>query len=384
LSSADTGTRARPRTEVIRDIGTLRGLEPSWRLAAVEAGNVFLTPDWYLQHLEAQPAHRPAAVAIYGDAGEVAALIPLVDDGRTVRFPGAAFGDRFGALTFDRTALDPTAVWRHASAALGRIADRRLIVLDRLDAPTRLRVRGALTFAESAEVLPYISLRSATYEDWLARRSGNFRSQIKRKLQRLARAADVRFVEVRDAAAAQGVLRVHFDLHYHRRESVGDQSSLASDVARRFHFGLVQRLASHGWLRLWLLECDEVPIASWYGWHIGSTYAYYQAGFDATWAEYSPGTLLMIKTVAAAFDEGAAEYDLLLGDEQYKQRFTVEDRRVHTTVIGRAMSPSFLGAYGFAGIRRVYRLLPADVRSLTRRAVGPHVGSRLVDGPRDS
>lgn len=359
------------RTDVIRDLDALGVLETRWRQAAVEAGNVFLTPDWYIQHLEAHPLDRPMVVAVRDEAGDVAALIPLVDDGRAVRFAGAAFGDRFGAVVLDRSVVDPHGVWSQASPVLRRIAERRLIVLDRVD--SRPRVHGASNFVESSEVLPYISLRSTTWEDWLAGRSANFRSQIKRKQQRLDGAADARFVEVRALAEARAAVQVHFDLHYQRREAVGDQSSLASDAAQRFHFGLVDRLAEHGWLRLWLLHCDETPVAAWYGWRIGSCYAYYQAGFDASWSSYSPGMLLMIKTVAAAFEEGAEEYDLLLGDEQYKQRFTADERHVQTTVIGRGTSPSFLGAYGLAGIRRVYRLLPRDVRSLTRRAVTPVV-----------
>jgi len=368
---AGAGRHATLRAEVIRDVGSLRALETGWREAAAVSGNLFVTPDWYLQHFDAHPADRPAVVAVRNEGGHVVAVIPLVDDGRSVRFAGAAFGDRFGAVVLDRSALDPLSAWRLASPVLRRIAEKRLIVLDRMDSAARPRVPGAFTFVEASDVLPYISLRSVTWEEWLAQRSGNFRSQIGRKQKRLERAADVRFVEVRDPAAAGAALRAHFDLHYRRRETMGDGSSLASPAARRFHFGLVDRLAARGWLRLWLLKCDEVPVASWYGWRIGPCYAYYQAGFDPGWSDYSPGMLLMIKTVAAAFEEGAEEYDLLLGDEQYKQRFTADERRVQTTVIGRGTSPSFLGAYGLAGMRRVYRLLPGDVRSLTGRAVAP-------------
>lgn len=381
MSGAETRTNF--RVEAICDLDDLRPIEHRWRKAAVEAGNVFLTPDWYLQHFEAHPDSRPAVIVVRHEAGDVAALIPLVDDGRALRFAGSTFGDRFGAVVLDRSVLDAPFVWRHAAPILQRLGKRRLIVLDRVDTPARPRVPGALNFVESPEVLPYIPLRSATWEDWLADRSGNFRSQLRRKQQRLARVADPSFVEVRETAEAGAALRIHFDLHYQRREAVGDQSSLASDAAQLFHFGLVHRLAEHGWLRLWLLKCDETPVASWYGWHIGSCYAYYQAGFDASWADYSPGMLLMVRTVAAAFEEGADEYDLLLGDEQYKQRFTGSERRVQTTVIGRGTSPSFLGAYGLAGIRRVYRLLPGEVRSLARRAVAPRARPSSAGGARN-
>jgi CelD/BcsL family acetyltransferase involved in cellulose biosynthesis len=380
MSAAGSSTPGGLHSELIRDLAVLEGLETGWRRAAVEAGNVFLSPDWYFEHLKAHPATRPAAIAVRDEVGEITGLIPLVDDGRVVRFAGAAYGDRFGAVAIDPNVLDPLDVWRYASPILGRLAEKRLIMLDRVDTRVRPRIRGVVNFVESSDVLPYISLRSSTWGDWLTQRSGNFRSQIKRKQKRLERRDGARFVEVRREADAEAALQVHFDLHYRRREAVGDQSSLASDAARRFHFGLVRRLAANGWLRLWLLECDGAPIASWYGWRIGFCYAYYQAGFDAAYSDYSPGMLLMIKTVEAAFDEGAAEYDLLLGDERYKQRFTADERHVQTTVIGKATSPPFLHAYGVAGARRVYRLLPGDVRSLARRAVAPLVRSRFVDG----
>ena len=277
------------RSGVIRDIEVLRQLEPRWREAAAAVGNVFLTPDWYFQHCEAHPSARAAVVVVYGRADDVAALIPLVDDGRTVRFAGAALGDRFGAVVLDREELDPVRVWQQAAPLLRRIADERMVVLDRVDSGVQPRAHGAMTFAESSEVLPYIALRATSWEDWLADRSGNFRSQMKRKQQRLERAGVIRFLEVRDEAEADRALAAHFELHYQRRESVGDQSSLASGAAQVFHAGLVRRLAANGWLRLWLLECDGKPIASWYGWRIGACYAYYQAGFDVSWADYSRG-----------------------------------------------------------------------------------------------
>ena len=94
-----------------------------------------------------------------------------------------------------------------------------------------------------------------------------------------------------------------------------------------------------GWLRLSFLEVEGTAVAALYGWRIGGRYAYFQAGFDTAWADASVGLVLMAHTVREAIEEGADEYDLLLGDEDYKARFATDERRVESLVVAGALRP---------------------------------------------
>ena len=91
-----------------------------------------------------------------------------------------------------------------------------------------------------------------------------------------------------------------------------------------------------------------MAVAGWYGWRVGDRFSYYQAGFDPAWSRYSVGFLLLAETVREAIAEGAAEYDLLLGDEAFKARFATGSgsgdrccwRRASSPTAARAESPA--------------------------------------------
>ena len=55
-----------------------------------------------------------------------------------------------------------------------------------------------------------------------------------------------------------------------------------------------------------------------YGFRYGPVFYFYQSGFDPTYSQYSVGLITMGLAIQHALAEGAAEYDLLHGDEAYK------------------------------------------------------------------
>ena len=112
-------------------------------------------------------------------------------------------------------------------------------------------------------------------------------------------------------------------------------------------------------------------VAALYAWRIGGRYAYFQAGFDTAWADKSVGLVLMAHTVREAIEEGADEYDLLLGDETYKSRFATDERAVETLVVAGALDPTRLLAQVDAGVRRATDGLSPELRSRLRDIARP-------------
>ena len=55
-----------------------------------------------------------------------------------------------------------------------------------------------------------------------------------------------------------------------------------------------------------------------YGFRYGDKFYFYQSGFDPGYARQSVGLVALGLTIKAALEEGAMEYDLLHGDEEYK------------------------------------------------------------------
>ncbi|HEY7152171.1 MAG TPA: GNAT family N-acetyltransferase, partial [Solirubrobacterales bacterium] len=176
------------------------------------------------------------------------------------------------------------------------------------------------------EALPYIELNGSSWEEYLAGRSRGFRNQVGRKMRGLQRDHEVQIKQPASGEEALGNVGTLFELHDARWTGRDVESSIVDPVAREFHRRFVVQAQQRGWLRLYLLEVDSTPVAGWYGWRVGDRFSYYQAGFDPTWGRYSVGFVLLAETVREAISEGAAEYDLLLGDEPFKARFATGRR----------------------------------------------------------
>jgi CelD/BcsL family acetyltransferase involved in cellulose biosynthesis len=352
----------------------------SWRSMAESVGNAFLTPEWFSAWREHYGRDGDTVVVSVSDADDpdrVVGLLPLTHQGREVRFAGHNVGDLFAPLVAPGYEDDVI------RSAAGLVADvvgragrgRARLVLDNVERdapwlrafadawPGRLASTEVLT-----SVLPRLPLTGTSWDDFLASRSRNFRSQWGRRHRALEREHDLVFRLADDPSRIRADMATFFDLHAARWSSRGGSSS-AGPRARAFHTDWAERALDRGWLRLWFLELDGRPVAGFYGWRVGGQYSYYLAGFDPAHERESPGLVLLAHTVRHAIEEGAAVYDLLLGDEPYKQRFADQAVPVATVVLAGGLDPATWRAMGTSGIRSVAGHMPAGLRSRARTAV---------------
>ena len=371
--------------QLVGDWDALRELEDEWRSVAQARGNAFLTPEWlyaWRRHYgdKAEPAVLEARDRHRGSIG----WMPMTLSGkrrlRSLRFAGANLADYLHPLA--ESADSDAELGAAFGARLGnQLTGWRILVLDNVDAqaewlsslleaaPMRL---VAVTTRRTE--LPYAVL-PGSWDDYLASRSRNFRSEVGRKLRRLEREHEVRFRLTTDSAELPRDLDTFFRLHDTRWENRGGSSSGTRRV-RAFHRDFSTGALKRGWLRLWTMELDGEPAAAWYGWRVGRRYSYYLAGFEPHWAHASVGFLLLAHTVRAAIEEGAAEYDLLLGAEAYKRRFATHSRPIETVLLTRAGDPLRLFLHGEGALRSGYRRLPPRVRDRLRSFVAA-AGRRL-------
>jgi CelD/BcsL family acetyltransferase involved in cellulose biosynthesis len=221
-----------------------------------------------------------------------------------------------------------------------------------------------------SSVLPYVPL-TATWKDFLETRSRNFRSQIGRKERNLQRHHGLDFRLANDPAQLPAAMETFFRLHRARWNDDLRGSSLTSEKSRAHLADFAARALNRGWLRLWFLMADGREVAAWYGWRIGHRYCYFNAGWDPAWSHASVGLVLLAHTVRSAIEEGAQEYNLLLGDEAYKARFATAQLPVETIVLAPPTSPSQLIIHLDIGIRRLARAIPPRLRARLRSAAAP-------------
>jgi CelD/BcsL family acetyltransferase involved in cellulose biosynthesis len=357
--------------KTITDLERQAEVEADWRRLAEARGNAFLTPEWFhCWFAEYGDGADPFVAALMAEDGTCVGLIPfaLPRSGRprVCRLAGANLGDFFGPVAAPGQEDQVAAA---AGEALAGAANRwSMIALDHVEDPdtwadslaegTGMRLKRR---SHEAAGLPWIDLASyGGWEAYLASRSSHLRKRLRQLDRRLARDHEVRVRRTESAEALAADVEALFDLHDRRWQG---GSSLASPRARSFHGAFAAAALERGWLRLWFLELDGEPVASWYGWRLGDRYSFYNGGFDPALSKLSPGMVLLARVLESAFDEGAETFDFLLGDESYKSRFADLTRAVHDLTLARALPHPAAAVVGAgSAARRLVGMVPSGAR----------------------
>ena len=86
---------------------------------------------------------------------------------------------------------------------------------------------------------------------------------------------------------------------------------------------LLLRLAERGWLRCYLLQSGDQPIAFVIGRQAQGVFYYDQVAHDAAWNAWSPGKVLLLKILDDLHEAGHFEWlDFRHGDAEYKKHFS--------------------------------------------------------------
>ena len=328
-----------------------------WRELADEVGDIFGTWEWastWWRHF----GRRPLLTAARDRGGRLVAVLPLYLSStvplRTVRFIGHGPGDHLGPVC---RPADRPAVARALRRAL---QERRwpcdLFVAEKLPAGAgwSALLGGRLAKRDSS---PVLSIEGQSWEGFLASRSANFRQQVGRRERRLKREHGATFRFADDPGGLERDLETLFRLHDARWAGGSDAFS---GPRRAFHREFAGKALERGWLRLWFLEVDGRPVAGWYGFRFGGAEWYYQSGRDPAWERWSVGSVMLVHTIRAAFEDGCREYRFLLGDEAYKSRFMSHDPGLETVLLPTTTT----GRAAMAGAAAARRLPPRAKRTV--------------------
>jgi CelD/BcsL family acetyltransferase involved in cellulose biosynthesis len=344
--------------------GGLDDLRAEWSRLAQATQNVFSTWEWaavWQRHLGADS--RMIIGVARDPAGAAVAIIPLyLQRTRPVRIlrvigagpadelgPVAAPGDHAAAVAAMRRHID--GVLRRDGIFLGeRLRGDRDWVGELQASP--------ITRAAS----PVLRINGASFDEFLAGRSRNFRSQVRRHWRALAR--DHRLV-VRLCAEPDrltGDMETLIRLHDARW---GAQSSAFGAQRRGFHLEFARRAMERGWLRLWIMELGGTAVAAWYGLRFAGIETYYQAGRDPRCDSLHVGTVLLAHTIRSACEDGLQEYRFGLGGESYKSRFSEDDLGLKTVAVAH-------GVRGKAALTAVRAAMagPEQLRGRLRGLIG--------------
>ncbi len=325
-----------------------------WTRLALAGGNVFSTWEWtraWLDHLGGEEDFAPLAVS--RDDGELVAILPLsvARKGplRVARIAGHGPADQLGPVCAPADRAEVAAVFAAAATELAPV-----FLAERLERGEGWgsSLGGRLLQSEPS---PTLDLRGRDWEGYLADRSSNFRSQVRRAERKLIREHGLSY-RLADAATFEADFETLLRLH---RARWADDSDSFDGPVEAFHREFAAVALAKGWLRLWVASADGRDVAAWYGLRFGGAESFYQAGRDPAWERSKVGFVLLAQTIRAAFEDGLEEYRFLRGGETYKSRFTDAGTAVETVVASRGP-------------------LGGVTAALAERAVGSDRGRRLL------
>jgi CelD/BcsL family acetyltransferase involved in cellulose biosynthesis len=334
------GTREAPETYVLRleAHDSFGPLLAEWDALATASRNVFATSEWarlWWEHFGGPSRLR--IVAARRPGGGLAGIVPLtitrVGPVRIARFVGHGTGDLLGPIHEPSCEITGPQLLRQA---LGEIeSEWDAFFGERLpgDAGWSSASGTSEMSHESSPVLPLA--RWPTWEAYIGSLSRKLRQDLRHDERTLAERHRTRFRMTQDPSRLSSDLDVVFALHRARWD--GSRSSF---VPREPFFRRFAALAlERGWLRLWILEADDRPVAARYDFEYAGVYNAYNGGRDPAWSKAGVGLVLRAHTMREAMVRGVSEYRFLRGGESYKKRFLTEDPGLVTI----ARDRTFLG-----------------------------------------
>lgn len=320
--------------ERVEDIAGFEKLRDEWNqlLETSSTNCLFLTWEWLFTWWKHLSGRRRLNVLTVRLDGKLIALAPLaLRPGQFRRLFPFRVLEFLGTGSVGSDYLNLIVRRGHEREALPALArhlrDGKLMLeLSQVERTSRHAIDFALELKQrdwnvsrmTMNFCPYIDLSGHTWASYLASLGRSHRYNFRRRLRNLEKQFEVRFEEVGTEEERRRAIAVLVDLHLKRWHGRGGSDALHTGALIRFHEDASRLALQRGWLRLYVLWLDGQPAAALYGFRYNGTFYFYQSGFEPALGKYSVGLVTMGLAIKSAIEEGAAEYDLLHGDEEYK------------------------------------------------------------------
>lgn len=284
---------------------------------------------------------RLLTLAAYDGDGELIGLAPWYRhaspwEGRVLRFLGSGdvCSDYVGLLAkpgWEDVVVDRLARW---------VIDNNVRVWDAIQlegAPAddplieRFTIRLVQCGAKVSSGPPLQSWRiplPGTWEEYVQRLSKSRRERVRQICRRQFATGRVTVRRTRDRAELERDFDVLVGLHQKRRGTLQQSGCFASAQFTAFLCEAAGQFLDTGRLALQITSIDDCPVAAEIDFLGGDTVYYYQSGIDPEREEERPGWLGTIASVQHAIEEDYRFFDLMRGDEPYKQQWRAEPRRL--------------------------------------------------------
>jgi CelD/BcsL family acetyltransferase involved in cellulose biosynthesis len=319
-------------------------LEGDWNSILKTSGEdeIFLRLEWLRPCWETFGDKRELLILEVSEDDRTVGFAPLTisKKGRPVslrwiEFIGAGPSDRCAVIAENGREDVHVAAWNHI---LRRKGWNGIELKDmRENGPTDRGLKSSFKDGQYAfGMAPYLRL-SGSHQSYLKSLSRSTRQGLSRNWKHLSSDYEVEFIWDKDESKAELNFRTFVDLCTARwkgkRFNVLEMPGMVSFLGKA-----AKELSKTNNVVFTRLDAGGRPVAAQLGFEYRNRYLYYLSGFDPSFSDYSPGSLLMSKIIEECYRRGLEEVDMLRGSEEYKYRFKAVDRRqVHFRKTGKGV-----------------------------------------------
>ena len=257
------------------------------------------------------------------DAGTLAGLLPLYDEGEGVRrlVGGVDVSDYLDLIApsgLEEEAWQALLQHRAGEASEWDLHAIRAASPTREIVPRLCAAAGLGAEVETEDRCPVLELPSS-WDAYLEGLSGKDRHELRRKMRKLER--ELPGSSVRSHAPLDGwdgALAEFLRLH---RLSKAGKARFMDERMEVFFQDATRALAAAGWARLWFLDWNGAAVASFLCLEYAGSVGLYNSGFDPAHAKLAPGIVLLAHVIRDAIERGVPVFDFLRGEESYKYAF---------------------------------------------------------------
>lgn len=149
-----------------------------------------------------------------------------------------------------------------------------------------------------------------------------FRRNLRRRLRRAKEHYDVRLRRVDEADPE--ALEAFFELERRGWKGKAGTAIACSAATREFYTSVATAAAESGYLSLYFLDFDGIPVAGHFGLRHGGCYYLPKVAYDEDYARFSPGQLLVRAIIEDLVKDGPAVMDFLGLPAEWKAVWTQE------------------------------------------------------------
>jgi len=202
-----------------------------------------------------------------------------------------------------------------------------------LDCIERFLKESSIRYEIKREEPSFFLSLDGTYNDYLKKRSYNFRKYIKKQIKKLTR--DISHVEFVKHQNFNNFPDAYNQVLYIEKESWKHKHGTAissTEKSNNFYRILCESASEREWLHLFILLLNNEPAAYNIGFVKDKKYFYLKTSFNEKFREVSPSSILRAKLIEELIREGIKEIDFFAEPYEWQRRWA-EELRWHKSLL---------------------------------------------------